>query len=490
MGNNLCRILIPVALGPLAACEKKSETGSLQVVAASDGSYEIYRIANESPLQFVSEQAGRFNRDTPLVPGSYLVLADCSSETVIIYPGRRETLVAHRLEFVPPHTPSRQDGFSVQCSRSDKTRSRQHISNRFELNVLHGKRDLLVGMVPLRIDFDAAADRSKPASLSYKLSSLQIEGFSGKDEEMSYFVSPVDELTSVTKSQTFGHWEFLLPGRYVLEVNGTTMQVALTEGEERVVKPARLSVTTSPEVDLAEAVKIKGSPWLVEINGGHWLNFNESYPVLPGKAVVGISGSTQSIEIELAEGAELELMARSVRVDLGCPPTEPVCLGDKAVSLYRAEEPYPFVESVSDIPIIYIEEQVPILVGVEGSRDITYELATKERDKRLAVGFVKLLPQPMHRSSQVTDLVRVEANGAPLAGHTLDINLEKPTLMPLVAGHYTLAHHFSMASAESERRHVSQSFSIEPGKTIEIEIPVFFNEKRFAAWKKKNDDKG
>lgn len=485
----ISRLIIAYSLSIQVSCQKRGDFGVLKVVAASEGNYEIYRISNESPLQFISEQAGQFNQDIQLIPGSYLVLADCSSETVIIYPSKRETLVAHRLQFLPPHTPGRQDGFSVQCSRSDKTRSRQHLTNRFDLNVLHGKRDFLVGMVPLTVDFGQQPTDS-PASISYKLSSLQIATSSKDDEVLSYFVSPVDELTSVTKSQTFGQSEFLLPGNYVLEINGTKMQVTLTEGEERVVKPARLSVTTSPEVNLSDAVKIKGSPWLVEINGGHWLNFNESYPVLPGKATVGISSSTQSVEIELTEGAEVELKARSVRVNLNCPPLENGCLGDKAVSLYRAEEPYPFVESVSDIPILYIEEQVPVLVGIEGSRDITYELGSKERDKHLALGFVRLIPQPTLRTSQVTDFVRIETTNSPLSGNTLDISLEKQTLMPLVAGHYILAHHSSSTTSDSERRRVTQNFTIEPGKIENMEIPVFFNEKRFLSWKKKSEDRG
>ena len=489
MLKKVLRFVVLCQIFTLLSCENRGGFGFLQVTSAGEGTYEIYRIANEAPLQFISEQVGQFNQDITLTPGSYLVLADCSSETVIIYPHKRQTLLAHRLQFSPPHLPGRHDGFSVQCNRSDKTRSRQHISNRLELNMLNGKHDLLVGMVPLRVDF-ASQTTEKPMTISHKLSSLQVESIGHQDQDRSYFVSPFDELTAVTKSQAFGQAEFLLPGNYVLEINGTKMQVSLKEGEERIVKPARLSVTTSHDVDLVEAVKIKGSPWLVEINGGHWLNFNETYPVLPGKILVGISNSTQSIEVELSEGTELELKARSVRVDLQCPVGERSCLGDKAVSLYRAEEPYPFVESLSNIPIIYLEEAAQILVGIEGSRDITYELGTKERDKRLAVGFLQLMPRPMYRLSQTTDFLRVETTNEPLAGNTLDINLEKPTLMPLVVGHYTLAHHFSISNLDGERRRLAQNFSIESGKICKLEIPVFFNEKKYMSWKKKTEETG
>lgn len=468
-----------------ASCEKKPNPGYLKVAAPSEGSYEIYRIANESPLQFVSEQSGKFNEDVALTPGSYLVLADCSSETVTIYPGNTQTLTAHRLRFTPPHTPDPKDSFSIQCSRSDKTKSRQHLSGRFELTVIHGKRDLLVGMVPMRVDFETMADPTKPKDLDYRLSALQVANFEGNTQDISYFISPLDELIAATKYQQFGQWEFLLPGRYVVEVNGTRMQVDLAEGEERVVKPALLKVTTSSEIDLDQPARIKGSPWLVEINTGHWLNFNETYPALPGTATIAISGSSQSVEVPLIEGESTELKARSIIVDSGCAPQDMVCLGDKDVSLYVPEEPYPFIESVSDIPVLFIDRGTPVLVGIEGSRDITYEVPANVRDKTVKLGFVRLIPEPQHRPGQVTDLVRVDGVQAPFAGHTLDIILEKTTVMPLIAGTYHLAHFISATTADVDRRSASRMFTVEAGETVDVAFPVYFTEKKFAAYRRK-----
>ncbi len=478
-------LLTCLALVISLGCERKPLQGFLKVEAPGPGSYEIYRIANESPLQFVSELSGRFNEDVGLPPGSYLVLADCSSETITIYPGEHEKLVAHRITFVTPHPPGPQDGFSIQCSRSDKTKSRQSIVNRYELNIIHGKRDLLVGMVPLHIDFEAMAETERHKSLSYKLSALQVADFAGNKQEISYFVSPEDELIAATKYQTFGHWEFLLPGRYTMEVNGTRMQVDLKEGEERTVQPALFRVATSNDIDLDQPARVKGSPWLVEINSDHWLNFNETYPTLPGTARVAISGSTQSVEVKFEEGQVVELKARSVTIDGMCGP-DSACLGGRAVSLYLPEEPYPFMESVSDIPILFIDQDMPVLVGIEGSRDIVYTIPANVRDKTLQLGFARIVPDPQHRPGQLTDLLRVEALNVPATGHTLDVNLERPTLMPLIAGTYQLDHFLSMASSDADRRNTARNFVIEPGKTVDLELPVFLSEKKFNALKKKH----
>ena len=477
------------------ACEKKPDPGFLNVAAAGDGAFEIYRIAKETPLHVESEQVGKFNADVPLLPGSYLVLADCSSETVIIYPGQRASMVAHRVEFVPPHQPNARDSFGVQCSRSDKTKSRQLFSSRYELNLIHGKRDILVGMVPLHIDFTTMPDTTKPKTLSYKLSAIQVADFAGDRQEASYFISPADELIAATNYQQFGHWEFLLPGPYALEVNGTRMQVQLAAGEERIIKPALFKVTTSNDIDLDLPSRVKGSPWLVEMNTGHWLNFNETYPVLPGTASVSIEGSTQSVDVELHEGEEVELKTRSIMVDSGCDKLSRTgkgevssCLGERGVSLYLPDEPYPFIESVSDIPIIFIDQGSPVLVGVDGSRDIIYQVPASVRDRTLQLGYARLLPQPQHRPGQLTDLVRVDSLNQPFEGHTLDVNLERNTLMPLISGTYKLDQ-FLTLSATGEggsRTSSSRNFVIEAGKTIEIEFAAYYSEKKFLALKKKH----
>jgi hypothetical protein len=474
-----------LALAALGACEKKPVPGMLRVVAPGEGQYEIYRIANETPLQFVSEQSGKFNEDVPLPPGSYLVLADCSSESVIIYPGSTEKLIAHRIEFRTPHPPGGQDSFSIQCSRSDKTKSRQHLMGHYALNLLHGKRDLLVGMVPLHVDFTTTEGASTtPQTVAYELAALQVADFEGNTQDVSYFVSPEAELIAATKYQRFGHWEFLLPGRYGLEVNGTRMQVELKAREERIVRPALFKVTTSQSVDLDLPARIRGSPWLVEVNSEHWLNFNEIYPVLPGPATVAVSGSTRVLDVTFVEGETLELKARSVTVDSHCPAGDTACLGERAVSLSLPNEPYPFLESVSDVPILFIDEDQKIQVGVEGSRDIAYEVADHVVDKKLELGFVHLVPQPVFRPGQVTDLTRVDAAGAPLSGHTLDLNLEKPTRMPLVAGTYTLSQFVTITTIEGERRNNTRTFTVEPGKTLELEFPVFLSERKWSAMRK------
>ncbi len=467
----------------MISCHRRTLVGELIVRAPGEGTYEIYRIANESPLQFVSEQSGHFNQSLALAPGRYLVLADCSSQSITIYPGSQENLLVHRLKFDPPTPPSPQDSFAIQCNQSEKTKSMQNLNNRYQLFLLHGKWDILVGMVPMRIDFTTMEPMGQSKDLTFKLAALQVAK-SDQQNDATYFVSPVDRMIAATKYQHFGSWEFLLKGRYHVEVNGTTMEVALEEGEMRTIKPAILKVTTSESIDLTHPAKLKGSPWMVEINAGHWLTFNEPYPILPGNATIGINGSSQVLEISASEDQVIDLKARSIFVNSNCAADDIPCFGSHNISLYEPEEPYPFVETISDIPILYIDQSKPILLGVEGSRDITYEISPQVRDRQVQLGYLRLIPQPQHRLGQTTDLVRIITTGLPYRGHSLDINLENPTLMPLIEGTYKFEHFISTSGPDGERRGNDRLVTVEAGKTLELPFPVFISEKKWLSLKK------
>ncbi len=452
------------------------EKAQIIVQAPNAGSFEIYRIESEEPLQFVSEQIGQFNQSLDLIPGQYLILADCSYETIVLRPKEVRSLIAHQVLFNPPVAPGPDDSFSIQCNRFVKTKSRQHLHNRYSLNILHGTRDLLVGMVPLRVQFPDLGATPKPQVLSYKLSGLKVEAFPDMKPKTSYFVSPTDGLLSITENQEFGRWQFLLAGHYRVEVNGTRMDIDLTEGQQNVIEPAFLRISVSDKVDLHASSSILGTPLFVELNEGHWLDLNETYPVLPGEASLKLNGSHQEHKILLTEKALNEKKVRSVLIDLDCSPWDWSCLGSREIFLYQKDTAYPFAEGISDVPLLFFEEDA--WVSVQGSRDIRYKIPESSQDTELKVGFVKFIPKHSYRVGQITDLSRVETSGLPLAGNSLDLPVDDPTLMPLIVGRYHLTQYHSLASADWERRPHRVSFSVQSKETSEIPYPVFVSEKK------------
>lgn len=470
----------------MTGCQPKHPHGSLLIGAPSNGSYDIYRVASEQPFQFISEQVGYFNQTIRLPIGSYLILADCSYEKILIQPNQQVKLKAYALEFTPPVEPQKDDLFSIQCDRFARTRMRQSIENRYQLNILEGTREILVGMVPMTIntsEIESSAIQSE--TKQYKLAAVELTA-SMQPDKGAYFVSPKNGLLSVTSNQSFGKKQFLLPGSYTVEVNGTRSDIDLKEGEVKTIEAAFIKVSISEEVELERSPNIVGTPLYVELNDKHWLDLNQTYPVLPGEASIKLNGSNRSYQVELVEREINEIQARAVLVEFDCSPWDWNCLGGRKIYLYNKDDAYPFAEGYSDVPLLFLEKDA--WLSIQGSRDIRYELSDKEYSK-LASGFVKFIPKPSFRTNQITDLSRVEAIQKPYSGFTLDLPLEEESQIPLIAGNYYFAQYTSLYGAEYERRQTQRWFRVKPFETTTIEFNAYLSDKRFQEAKKEEQQR-
>lgn len=421
------------------------------------------------------------------MPGSYLVLADCSSELVNIYPKSDVNLVAHQVNFVPLQPTQGDDKFAIQCIRSERTRSRQNLVNQFSLAVLSGVRDLLVGMTPLRLDLTPNGLNAQPSEskvISRVLSSITVEP-AGKAPYEDFFLSPVDGINPFTENQKPGSKLYVLKGSYNLQLNGTSMAVTLAEGETKKVTPATFTVSTSSKVDLLRAEKIRGAPLFAELNGEHYMSLNTLYPILPGEIKLRLATSLRSAKFEAKEGETLKVHARNVQVDLGCNQEDWGCLGSRKVRLFERGKSYHFAESQTDVPILFFEKEVS--VGIEGSRNIKQSLSAAD-DQRLKIGFLQVNPTPTFKAGVLTDLMRVEAKSPnTLSGNSLDMILDKQSLMPLFVGLYNLSQ-YSYIAADGSRKKSPQSFYISPGKTVKIDVTTYLSEKKMSAINATNED--
>lgn len=460
------------------------KSGTLTVRGFSSGKFEIFRVASETPLQFVSEHAAEFNNLLTLEPGSYLVLADCSSELISIYPGKHLELVTHRVNFVPFVPPSANDRFAITCMRADRAEFRQTIADRYSIDLLFGAREVLVGMKPLSLKFNEEIHRKEPTLKSFVLSSIAVgEKFS---ESEKYFVSPVDDLAPHTESQSVGSRQFLLPGKYLVEMNGTQRELELSQGFGLVVKPSRITVKTSDGLDLEKSDRISGSPQHFEMNGDHFLKLNQEYSVLPGKLSIRMSQEKKATDREIKPGEVLELKAKSVLVDASCAKDDWKCLGQRKVKIFDSSTSLPIAEGVTDVPILYLGDVA--FLGVEGSRDIKIKLS-KERDQKFRLGYLNINPKPTHVFGAITDLLRIETASGQMLGSTLDLQLDAPSRVPLVEGPYALAHYVSQTSSDGNRKRTPISVYIKGGSEQNIEITTYLSEKRMLSLKSKEKKK-
>jgi hypothetical protein len=458
----------------LTHCIRPPEKGRLVVQAQDPGVYEIYKTMGDSSLQFVSSELGKFNEPLALEPGSYLVLGDCSHEQVLIHPGETSHLSVTRVRFT--FTPPTQvpDLFTIQCSRFEMTNLRQSFSNQFVFHVFSGKREVLAGMVPLRLDIPLASHGIPPERI-FTLASIQVHAAANITHHSPYFVSPTKNLLSITQPIEADHRIFLLPGSYQVSMNGTQQVVTLGADEHLEIHSAILGFYTSPGIDTTLHQAITGEPYFVQLNEKFRLDLNRPIPVLPGYLNYQLEDSSKIYNLNLPAGESTRIELKSLIVHSGCAPWEWECMGKKEVYLFQKHEPYPFTESVMDVPIYFVENEV--YAAVASSKGLHLAVPHTKKDHELFVGKLIVTPSPIYTPGLIGELVRIEPVGEPVTGYSRDIAADTETSFTLLAGNYNLAQYIGLVnSSEGERIKRDLPFSIQKGSEKRLRYHHYVND--------------
>lgn len=455
----------------LTSCRSPLPTGTLYVQSKFPGTYEVYKIDSEFPFQYTSEKIGNFNEQMQLNPGQYLILADCSSETRIIRPGQETKLVVHHIQFSTPSPPKPGDQFSIQCDRYSETQSRQSHQGTYALNILPGYRDILVGMVPLKIRAASLLNSASPKSIQYQLSSVMIESLEKIPSGTRYFISPKEALIALTTDQEFGQKQFLLPGNYIVEVNGTRSLISLKPGEEKTIAPAFLKISVAPKTDLSLSQKVRGIPLFGILNDNHHIDLNETYPVMPGKAEVRLTNSKEVKIITLVEKQLTELNLRTVLVRSNCSPWDFTCIGRIKVFIHTTDKSYPIATGVTDVPIIFFADKAS--VSLQGTKDIKHTIADSVSSQEFHIGSANFVPRHLHNVTWHTDLVRIEAGGEKSTGNSLDLSLTTSERVFLITGRYSLGQYSSNINPDIDRNQKTTIFSVYPNFETNIKFTVY-----------------
>ncbi len=475
--NSVYRAFLCCSFLALHGCLTQNTEGTLTVHATREGEYEIFKFVAGDSISLKSEQRVFFNQIIYLNPGSYLVLADCSSEVVQVYPKGEVHLNAHTVQFLPATPVLEGDRFPIRCARGDYSEFKQLLDQDFVLTILTGKHDLLVGMNPMHFDFTEPKYSRTPTQQTLILSSIQVQSESA--ESQSYFVSNLNDNVPHTEHLNFKDKYYLVPGDYRIEMNGTSAILSLEAGESYKIKPAQLRVSSPTDTDISIAEKIGGSPIHFEINGEHFLNLNQNYYILPGQHLIKLSQGKISEEIDAGEEALIELKTRSVVVKSNCSAGDWVCLGNRKVKIFADKKISPIYEGMTDVPILFFGQ--PSSVGIEGSRDIRYHLSNAS-SQDFYLSYLHVAAHPKHTAGIITDLLRVESGSTGQAtGATLDLAVDRETIIPLIANQYQLSHYISQNTLDGYRGKTSIPFHLKPGETKEISIITHVSEKRAKA---------
>ncbi len=467
----------------LAGCTAPYENaGSLQVSAAGSGQYEIFLLQESQAQPLLSQGMGTFNQAKSLPAGQYILLADCSYKKVTVYSGQTTQEWAHVVEFVPPAGRKEQDLFVVRCNRYPQIHAVQEIRNRFQLRVFGGKTEIWAGMSS--VTFSPSALKSE--LLRFPLAAVRViagtQSPSASYGEIPYFVSQLQNGVSITQGQKTNHWQFLMPGAYSITMNGTEQVLKLAAGQTYEVQSASLRFAAEG-LQEEEYTRMTGSPPLVYIEEQFPFAVNTEILVLSGELRYRLDGSRKTELLTLQPGETHVHPLKTIWVESGCASWDLECAGQRKVYLYEEGGAYPFLESISDVPILY--EGEGLLLSLEGSRGIRYRLS-KEPHSRVKLGKIRVIPQPTYQQGYSTDLLRLESIQAPQVGVSHDVAYEKPTVFTVIVGNYRLRRYTNGPNGQRAATDfiVSAQFAKE---TVKV-VPFYLSLPKFQKMQKKYEE--
>lgn len=411
----------------------QSTNSSLLVTAREPGTFELYRYDNSDHL--TAEWRAQFNKKIDLPAGRYLLLKSCSSHELIVAKNEDRVIRTRLIRFQPSTAPSPGDKFVIECRRKmASTYDHQRLENQFEIVLFDDQQEILVNMRPL------ANVLPKPLKETSEDLDIAIGGVrvnTSKTGGDQFFVYPKDPVSPTTNSQFAGHWMFLLPGAYTVELNGSKQDIELSAGELIDIQSGQIRIQSAPNLDTERATKISGRPLEATLNKTHTLTLNADYALLPGEHHLTFSGAQTDLSFQLAPSEKKVLPVRSVSVKLNCAESDWSCLGKKEVFLFEPEAIYPFASGTTDVPIIFWQKNVTVsLAGLEAIR---HRLPAGEQNVVLRTRQIKLKPNLKHEEGYRTELLRIESAGENPRGVSFDLPIGPSFSFTVLQGAYRLS---------------------------------------------------
>ncbi|MBP9706124.1 MAG: hypothetical protein KBD78_00665 [Oligoflexales bacterium] len=469
-----------IALCLFSSCSS-SPKAHLEVKADSSGYYDIYSIKGENPQKLEALYRPLVNSVQPLPAGRYLILMDCSSTEISLKPNETRTLFAHTLKLIRPKGIPKSFFADVQCDRSQVFGFKQRILNQNSLSMLNSSNELLIGYKAFsqkKIKESFAAEKISTSKV--KLGALRV--LANAETKERFFVSSIDSISAATHSQKIGDWLLLLPGKYLLELNGSRMPIVIASGQKLTIQAGLFLAKSPKDVDISRIELITGDPAKIAGENEQLLQINKPEFLLPGdfKFRVDKGLDFESIKVDSNQTVEFDLAA--IKVNRNCVEFDFSCLGKTAIYLFEEAEIYPSIKTVSDIPVLFSKgKNYELSLDADGS--IRYSLDARESFKEFGLGKVLLAPKHRHIPHMRTDFMRVEPLGAKGSGHSHDLNILNSSQFSLIEGRYQLIVYHAWGAKFSESKREILNFEILPGQETSLEIPIYLSARDYAALK-------
>ena len=413
-----------------------------------------------------------------LKPGHYILANECSFYE-FDHSLHKETVVnLGKVVIQPKHLAEPLDGthFTLLTSCRDPIDQQVHIwTHRTEFDILPGKNSFLVS--GQEVSFEFLSDNQFLKKLETYPVSLKIPQEVSQD---SFFVLPyskdviLPQNAPVISSAPLNGAVWLLPGSYMIEVNGSKRLFKIKESakEQLSFDLGVLHVAEPKNFPMQERLSQGGRPIYVYLDQSVLFDLNTNYSVFPGSYKISLEGTDISKELSVEKGNVKRVQTQGARV-LASSCEEVECYSVPGINLFETGKPSPSAKVKVNVPFIVFEQSYSY--GVEGVRGVTKPLKTTFSG--MVDNYVVRLKMNWEYKESLTkirtEIVRLESRGGGVAGKSLDLLFSKPAEIYIPTADYTLT--YFVVDKNLDKVKMRQDLSLNNHNEVkEFSIPIYY----------------
>lgn len=467
----------------LNACkfQDKGKEQTLYFEGHANKTVMLYKIQKDnknmlkySPVRTLTTQ---FKYSMP--PGTYLIANDCTSYVFTLNPNEQKhiRLNTFQIKFfenqdyqVPLINAEDTHNVDVQCTNV-VINKKNSFSNKTEFDILPGKNQ--IKLAGINILFESGENEEK--NFFIELSSLKLISPLEKDTTQ-FFLRPTMQNLDDTSQLNAGEVNrsfWLVPGKYDLEINGTTSSVQIDAKQNKNILLGSIRIVPPKNFLSDDRSNSSARSFFAYINKKVLFIFEKNYALFPGRYSINLENSDMEQEIEVIENSFLKIQTYGAQINPPpCPEAESKkCNFSQKVFLHLKDQPYVFAKVPLGVPFLVLQGEYQYSIeGVDGILKnliiSAYYIQTEH------VGKLKIKWKLQVSSNNLeTRKIFIAAECCGVFGKSEDLNFYKPRELVLPVGNYNLSYFVRQEKGPLQRTMLPVHVLFQ--QVNEVQVPIY-----------------
>lgn len=448
----------------------------------------LYKIVldkkNNNEYRYLPIQTIMTQNKYKMQPGSYLAVNECTSYAFNLNKNDVKHIYINNfklkfLEIVSDVPQMQQDeqinahAVNVQCI-NPITGEKVTFSNKQEFDILPGKNQITVSGTNVKFSFLENEQKDFFISLSPLVILSPIE-----NDTTQYFIKSVSDTSNNTNNTLYAgelnQSTWLIPGKYEVEINGTTTSVDLQSNQEIKLSLGYVRITKPKDFLINGKSKSSLQPIFAYMNKKILFSLDKDYAIFPGKYSISLENSEMEKEIEVLPNSYLNIPTFVAQIN------PPECLTEKQQSctysqkgmIYSKDQPYPIAKVLLGKPFLVLQGEYQY--SVEGVDTITKALYISDHGiKSVQTGKVKIKWKlEISEDNIETRKIYLESRCCNLSGKSKDLDTYRPRELLLPEGDYNLS--YVIKKNKGSFTHNVIPIHIDARHDVQVQIPIYAN---------------